>query len=74
MSYSRWGVDGSQVYIYDDVSGGTTCCGCLLVGGQRIGSMNTRTHLGVVIHVLHHRTRGHRTRPGLCRDLLRNDG
>lgn len=73
MSYARFGCDGSQVYIYDDCSGGTTCCGCALVEGTGV-RVNTRTHLGMVLHVLRHRLHGHRLRPGLCRDLLRGDG
>lgn len=27
MSFARWG-DGSDVYVYADVSGGVVCCGC----------------------------------------------
>lgn len=28
MSYARWGVEGSDVYVYADVAGGVTCqCG-----------------------------------------------
>jgi hypothetical protein len=36
VSYVRWSSPGhphsydSEIYIYDDVSGGTTCCGCSL--------------------------------------------
>ena len=28
MSYVRFGVDGSQVYVYPDVAGYVRCCGC----------------------------------------------
>jgi hypothetical protein len=28
MSVVRWGVEGSDVYIYQDDKGGHTCCGC----------------------------------------------
>lgn len=30
MSFVRFGSDGSQVYIYDDVRGYKICCGCTL--------------------------------------------
>lgn len=30
MSFVRFGTDGSQVYIYDDVNRGPVCCGCAL--------------------------------------------
>lgn len=30
MSFVRFGVDGSQVYLYDDINIGPTCCGCSL--------------------------------------------
>ncbi len=30
MSFVRFGVDSSQVYIYDDVRGYKICCGCSL--------------------------------------------
>lgn len=32
MSYVRWGADGSDVYIYDDVYVGLYCCACELEG------------------------------------------
>lgn len=28
MSWSRWGVDGSSVYTFPNVSGSYECCGC----------------------------------------------
>jgi hypothetical protein len=30
VSFVRFGVDGSDVYIYDDVRGYKICCGCIL--------------------------------------------
>ena len=66
MSYVRWSSPGhpwdydSDLYIYDDVSGGTTCCGCLLSehswNGDRNGDM---THPETVAHVREHIEAGH---------------
>lgn len=33
MSFARWGVDGSDVYVFSDVAGGVSCCGCALDTG-----------------------------------------
>ena len=69
MSYVRWSSIGrpwdydSDLYIYDDVNGGTTCCGCRLLddmdswNGDRDGD---KTHPETVAHVREHISAGHR--------------
>jgi hypothetical protein len=54
MSYCRWS-ERSNVYVYDDVSGGTTCCGCAL----NRGSLNVATHAEMVAHLREHIAAGH---------------
>lgn len=68
MSYVRWSSPGhpwdydSDLYIFDDVGGGTTCCGCLLSddenswNGDRDGNP---VHPETVAHVFEHIAAGH---------------
>lgn len=64
MSYVRWSSPGhpwdydSEVYIYDDVAGGITCCGCDLVAATAI-SFNCPTAAEMVDHVRAHIAAGH---------------
>ena len=69
MSYVRWsGQNGpwdyeSQVYIYDDVAGGTTCCGCWLdpEGKNWRGDLdNSAMHPETIAHVREHIAAGHK--------------
>lgn len=67
MSYVRWsGPDGpwpyqSNVYIYDDVSGGCTCCGCWLRDGDNWRSDDDEfgAHPKMIEHVREHIKAGH---------------
>lgn len=72
MSYVRWSSIGhpwdynSSLYIYDDVRGGTTCCGCPLSDDDDVwnGSWNgdrngDPTHPETVAHVREHIEAGH---------------
>lgn len=43
MSIVRWGVEGSHVYIYHDVGGGITCCGC--DDGNNLSFEQMREHI-----------------------------
>ena len=81
MSYARFGWGGCQVYVYADVSGGITCCMCLLNGG----SFNTHAVLGamgegqtaadyqvMLAHLADHEDAGHFV-PLYCTEALRNE-
>lgn len=58
MSYSRFGWDGSNVYVFDDTRGGTTCCWCAL--HPEIGEdFNVATHAEMVDHMREHIAAGH---------------
>lgn len=60
MSYVRWSSPGhphsydSSVYIYDNVSGGITCCGCDLSDD----SWNCATAEEMIAHVEQHIAHG----------------
>lgn len=68
MSYVRWSSVGhpwdydSDLYIYDDTGGGTTCCGCLFQdddrswNGDQDGNL---AHPETVAHVREHIAAGH---------------
>ena len=69
MSYVRWSSPGhpwdydSDLYIYDDVHGGTTCCACLLTdseGGWNGDRDGDPAHPETVAHVREHIAAGHR--------------
>ncbi len=53
MSYARFG-PGSDVYVYEDVAGGFTCCGCLLTTSR----VNVETRQEMVEHLLGHLAAG----------------
>ena len=55
MSYARFGVDGSAVYVYYDVGGFYNCCGCCLDGH----SFHAKTKKEIVEHLRTHRLHGH---------------
>jgi hypothetical protein len=65
VSYCRWGPD-SDVYVYDDASGGTTCCACPLNNG----SFNVATHAEMVNHLHEHIAAGWKVPDGVIDDLL----
>ncbi len=43
MSYVRWGENDSDVYVFEDVNGGVTCCGC--DDGQNLSAEEMGRHL-----------------------------
>jgi hypothetical protein len=61
VSYVRWSSPGhpwdydSALYIFDDVAGGITCCGCLLIDAD----FNAPTTLEMISHVEQHVAAGH---------------
>lgn len=58
MSYARW--SEGDVYVYEDVSGGFTCCGCSLHpdndkdGPGAVKSINVETREDMIIHLKGH--------------------
>lgn len=57
MSYARFGCDGdSDVYVYQDVGGGWTCCWCKL--GPPRSNVNVETRSEMLEHLLDHRAAG----------------
>ena len=59
MSYVRWSPT-SDVYIYDDVAGGITCCGCFLSDqGPKEVSFNCQTWEQMQAHLREHIAAGH---------------
>lgn len=61
LNYCRWS-DDSDVYVYADVSGGFTCCGC---------TSNIPTRSGLIAHLHQHRDRGNRVPDKVFRRLHR---
>lgn len=57
MSYCRFS-DG-DVYLYADVQGGWTCCGCSLIGGPS-GMRHLDSAEDVLAHFQHHERAGDR--------------
>lgn len=55
MSFARLGCDGSQVYVYDDMRGGYTCCFCSLNKG---GQSRFADKDGIIKHLFAHREAG----------------
>lgn len=66
MSYSRFG-DRSDVYVFLDVSGTLTCCGCQLEGRRSFDST-----VQMVDHLAEHRAAGHRV-PDIEDELWTDD-
>lgn len=69
MSYARWGVDGSDVYVYASTGGGYVCCDCL----RWWASGWTKTALEMVEHLEQDRAAG-LTVPDYTLERLRLDG
>ena len=57
MSWARWSGD-SDVYVYEDVAGGVTCCGCAL-SADGWTSVNMQTVAEIDAHIRSHRDAGH---------------
>lgn len=55
MAYARLG-SGCDVYIFADVAGGVTCCGCLLDGENHPSQLSLDDMLE---HLKRHREAGH---------------
>jgi len=55
MSYARWSAN-SNVYVYADVRGGITCCGCAIYDGDYV---NIKTSGYMIEHLDAHRAAGH---------------
>lgn len=64
MSWARWGPD-SDVYVFEDVAGGVTCCGCSL-SGATLASFNASDPSELVAHFAAHLTQGDLVPLGLC--------
>lgn len=58
MAYARWSIQ-SNVYVYDNVYGGTTCCGCLLAERPGVGDYHADTHAEMIAHLHEHVKQGH---------------
>lgn len=79
MSFVRFGVDGSQVYIYDDVRGYRLCCFCALAkvtydaaGDASWEDFHTNDLDAMLAHVAEHRAAGHVV-PSWVDQALRDD-
>lgn len=72
MSYSRWGWEGSDVYVYMDVRGKLCCCGCRYDGEDLISFYACSTQ-DMVAHLLHHEALGAHVPPGIYDELWRDD-
>ena len=69
MSFVRFGEDGSNVYVYDDVGGYVTCCFCAL---NPDADFHTTDLDAMLVHLTEHRAAGHHV-PGWLDDELRDD-
>jgi hypothetical protein len=61
VSYCRW--NSGDLYIYADVHGGITCCGCKLLRPSDGGDwqdFNCATRSEMIAHIEQHRIAGHR--------------
>ena len=67
MSFSRFS-NRCDVYIYSDVHGGYTCCGCLL---QAHGSVNVNYADQMIKHLEDHKTAGHKVPKHIAETLAK---
>lgn len=81
MSWVRWGsrcgqlswpiedahddCPGSDVYVYDDVTRGLTCCGCIMSADR---SVSVKTEADMLAHLLEHDAAGHHVPRHLLRE------
>lgn len=78
MSFVRFGSDGSQVYIYDDVRGYKICCFCAFTPwddeAERTAAPDFHTNDldAMLTHIAEHRTAGHVV-PDWVDQRLRNE-
>lgn len=54
MSYARLGWDGSDVYVYLDIYGFVSCCGCAFGGSKHFDSTDA-----ILAHLAEHKAAGH---------------
>jgi len=67
MSWARFGYEGSDVYIFNDVRGGITCCSCQLqkevptriAGFMLHDDFNCATEKEMYEHIRQHIAAGH---------------
>lgn len=73
MSFVRFGVEGSQVYIFEEAGETKVCCGCALTPGVGWPEF-FRTHdlAAMLAHVAEHRAAGHVV-PDWVDDILRDE-
>lgn len=74
MSFVRWGEGGSDLYVYADVAGYVTCCGCWFGGGisaDPADDFRTTELDDMLAHVARHRAEGHHV-PRWLEDGLRD--
>ena len=57
MSYCRFS-DNSDIYLFDNISGGWECCNCYLGEGGKATNLETRTE--TIKHLLKHKDAGHK--------------
>ena len=65
MSYSRFGWDGSDVYVFLSVGGHLECCGCLLSDEWSYATTDE-----MIAHLEEHRAAGHHVPEDCIEDLL----
>jgi hypothetical protein len=70
MAFIRWGVDGSQVYIYRHISGDTLCLDCLLRLHQQPPHYVIRDLADMLAHLAAHRAEGHIVPPWVDQHLI----
>lgn len=71
MSRARF--SDADVYLFDDCSGGFTCCACALKS-KAFQSHSNKTIFGLLFHCLRHTLNGHKvpgyTYNGILRDIF----
>jgi len=68
MSYARFGLDGSDVYIYANANGGIDCCGCIL--HDQLELPNFRTFATISAHITEHIEAGHHVPDDVLPEIL----
>lgn len=71
MSYSRWGCDGSDVYVFAHVNGQIQCCGCPLLDDRT--SFDAWSTEAMVDHLAEHVKAKHSVPAGLVECLREDD-
>ena len=58
MSFCRFGLDGSDTYVFESCEGGIECCACALAT-EPCGSFTAETPEEMIAHLGEHRRAGH---------------